>query len=138
MRPLIRFFSGLHVRLYRLTGGRFVGRMGKAPILLLTTTGRRSGTPRTTPLLYLRDGDAYAVVASFGGSPTHPAWYLNLTANAQVDVQTGPERFRATARTAAAEERDRLWPRLVELYGSYASYQRKTTREIPVVLLERR
>ncbi len=134
---LARGVGRLHVRIYRLTGGRFVGRVGKAPILLLTTTGRRSGQPRTTPLLYLRDGDALAIVASFGGHPKHPVWYLNLTANPTVNVQVGGDRFAATARSVDAEERERLWPELVAMYPSYAGYQQKTTREIPIVLLER-
>ena len=134
---LVRFLGRMHVRVYRLTGGRFVGRVAKSPILLLTTIGRRSGEPRTAPLLYLRDGEQLAIVASFGGHPTHPVWYLNLTANPEVEVQVGRERFAATANTANAEERERLWPRLVEIYPGYAGYQAKTTREIPVVLLER-
>jgi deazaflavin-dependent oxidoreductase (nitroreductase family) len=136
---LVRAFGRLHVRIYRLTGGRVVGRVGKAPILLLTTTGRRSGQPRTAPLLYLRDGEGerLAIVASFGGHPTHPVWYLNLEANPEVHVQVGRERYAATARTASAGERERLWPLLVEMYPGYAGYQEKTAREIPVVLLER-
>lgn len=134
---VVRLASRLHVRLYRLLGGRLVGRVGRAPILLLTTTGRRSGRQHTTPLLYVREGDALAVVASFGGSPTHPAWYLNLSAHPDVEVQVGRERERRHARTAAPDERARLWARLLEVYPTYASYQRKTNREIPVVLLER-
>ena len=134
---LVRMLGRMHVRLYRLTGGRFVGRVGKAPILLLTTTGRRSGEPRTSPLLYFRDGERLAIVASFGGNPKHPVWYLNLTANPAVKVQVGRERFDATASTATPEERERLWPQLVAIYPGYAGYQEKTTREIPIVLLER-
>ena len=134
---LVRVLGRMHVRLYRLTGGRFVGRVGKAPILLLTTTGRRSGEPRTAPLLYLRDGDQLAIVASFGGHPKHPVWYLNLSANPEVQIQVGRERFAATASTANAEERKRLWPLFVEMYPGYAGYQRKTEREIPIVLLTR-
>ena len=134
---LVRALGRMHVRLYRLTGGRFVGRVGKAPILLLTTIGRRSGKPRTAPLLYLRDGERLAIVASFGGHPTHPVWYLNLTANPEVNVQVGPDRFAATARTATPEEHASLWPLFVEMYPGYAGYQEKTSREIPVVLLER-
>ena len=134
---LVRVLGRMHVRLYRLTGGRFVGRVGKAPILLLTTTGRRSGEPRTAPLLYLRDGDQLAIVASFGGHPKHPVWYLNLTANPEVQVQVGRDQFAATASTADAEERERLWPLFVEMYSGYAGYQEKTSREIPIVLLER-
>jgi deazaflavin-dependent oxidoreductase (nitroreductase family) len=134
---LVRVLGRFHARIYRLTGGRFVGRVGKAPILLLTTTGRRTGAPRTAPLLYLRDGGQLAIVASFGGHPTHPVWYLNLQANPEVRVQVGRDRFTATARTASAEERERLWPLFVEMYPGYAGYQEKTTREIPVVVLER-
>ncbi len=134
---LVRFLGRMHVRIYRLTGGRFVGRVGRAPILLLTTIGRRSGEPRTAPLLYLRDGERLAIVASFGGHPKHPVWYLNLTANPEVNVQVGRDRFDAAARTATPEERERLWPLFVEMYPGYAGYQEKTTREIPIVLLER-
>ena len=132
----VRVMSRTNIALYRRTGGRVAGRVGKAPILLLTTTGRRSGEARTTPLLFLRDGDRIAVVASYGGRPAHPAWYLNLTANPEVEVQVGRERFAATARTASWDEREQLWPRLVEMYGSYASYERRTSRKIPVVVLE--
>ena len=134
---VVRLLGRFHVRVYRLTRGRFVGRVGKAPILLLTTIGRRSGEPRTAPLLYLRDGERLVVVASFGGTPKHPVWYLNLTANPAVTVQIGRETFAATASTANAENRARIWPQLVEMYPGYAGYQEKTTREIPVVLLTR-
>jgi len=120
---LVRTLGRLNIALYRRSGGRLFGRVGKAPILLLTTKGRRSGAPRTAPLLYLRDGERLAVVASFGGHPSHPAWYLNLTANPDVEVEVD-------------RERDRLRPKLVEMYGPYASYQRRTSRAIPVVLLE--
>ncbi len=133
---VVRALGRLNVALYRWSGGRVFGRVGGARILLLTTTGRRSGEPRTAPLLYLRDGARFAVVASFGGHARHPAWYLNLTANPDVEVEVDRERFAARARTATSEERELLWPKLVEMYGSYASYQRRTRREIPVVLLE--
>jgi len=132
---LIRGLSQANVRLYRWSRGRVGGRVGRSPILLLTTRGRRSGKARTTPLLYLRDGADVAIVASYGGRPQHPAWYLNILSDQQVDVQIGSESFHATARTASPEERNRLWPKLVEMYASYASYQAKTSREIPVVLL---
>jgi deazaflavin-dependent oxidoreductase (nitroreductase family) len=134
---LVRLLSRSHARLYRLTGGRVVGRIVGAPVLLLTTTGRRSGRTCTAPLLYLRDGEQLAVVASFGGHPTHPLWYLNLTAAPDVRVQIGREHFAATARTASPDERARLWPLIVQMYAGYAGYQEKTTREIPIVLLER-
>jgi F420H(2)-dependent quinone reductase len=132
----VRVMSRVNIVLYRGTGGRVGGRVGKAPILLLTTKGRRSGAPRTTPLLYLRDGERIAVVASYGGRPSHPAWYLNLSSNPEVEVQVKRDRFTAIARTAAPEERGRLWPLLVGMYPSYAAYERRTSREIPVVLLE--
>ncbi len=126
----------LHVAVFRLTGGRLGGRIRTAPVLLLTTTGRRTGASRTTPLLYLRDGARLAIVASFGGSPRHPAWYLNLCANPDVGVNLGRTRFAATARTATPDERELLWPGFVEMYAGYDGYRLKTSRTIPVVLLE--
>jgi F420H(2)-dependent quinone reductase len=134
----IRTMSRLNVWLYRKTGGRVGGRLRGAPVLLLTATGRKSGEPRTTPLLYLQDGDAYVVVASFGGSPRHPAWFVNAEANADVTVQVGSKTSARRARVATDEERERFWPRLVELYPAYANYQAKTSRRIPLVLLEPR
>ena len=131
-----RTMGALNRRLYRATGGKVGGSFKGAPVLLLTTTGRRSGKPRTNPLLYLRDGEALAVVASEGGAPRHPAWFLNLKANPGVEVEIGRERLRLRAREATGEERDRLWPRLLELYPPYGDYQRRTERQIPVVLLE--
>jgi deazaflavin-dependent oxidoreductase (nitroreductase family) len=128
----------LHVRLYRLTGGKVGGHIGRAPVLLLTHKGRRSGTIRTTPLLYITDGERLVVVASYGGAPKHPAWYLNLEANPSAEIQTGNTRRPVTARTATPEERTRYWPQVVAGYRSYESYQRKTEREIPLVILEPR
>jgi deazaflavin-dependent oxidoreductase (nitroreductase family) len=132
----IRVMSRVNVWLYRTTGGRFGGRLRGAPVLLLTTTGRKSGQPRTTPLLYLRDADNYAVVASYGGRPHHPAWFLNIEANPGVEIQVGTERMARRARVATDAERERLWPKVVEVYRPYADYQAKTSRRIPVVLLE--
>jgi F420H(2)-dependent quinone reductase len=106
-------------------------------VLLLTTTGRKTGKRRTSPLLYLRDGDMLAVVASEGGAPRHPAWYLNLAANPAVEVEIGRTREPRRARDASEDERARLWPRFVEMYAGYAAYERRTSRRIPVVLLER-
>jgi deazaflavin-dependent oxidoreductase (nitroreductase family) len=105
--------------------------------LLLTTRGRRSGQLRRTALIYGRDGDHYVVVGSVGGSARHPAWYLNLTDHPEVEVQVGPERFRATARTATPEEKPRLWELMTSIWPAYEEYQRKTERDIPVVILER-
>jgi len=134
---LISAISHANVHVYRWSNGRVGGRFGKAPVLLLTTRGRRSGAPRTTPLLFLPDAGELAVVASNGGSLRHPAWYLNLSAEPRVEVQIRSARFHAKARTARPEERERIWPRLLEMYRPYASYQARTPREIPVVLLTR-
>ena len=106
------------------------------PVLLLTTTGRRTGRSRTTPLTYLRDGDALVLVASAGGSDRAPAWSLNLDADPDVIVRRGGRAERRLARRASAEERDRLWPEITATYRGYARYQARTAREIPVYLLE--
>jgi len=107
-------------------------------VLLLTTTGRRTGKRRTAPLAYLEDGDALVLIASFGGADVHPAWYLNLVASPDVEVRVrGGTPRQMQARIAGAEERERLWPRVVEMWGGYARYQEKTAREIPLVILER-
>lgn len=134
-RRLTRVGSALHALLYRASGGRLGGKLGRAPVLLLTTTGRRSGRPRTTPLTYLRHGDELVLVASFGGSDSHPEWYLNLRRRPEVEVQIGRERRRMLARTATPAERARLWPQVVEMYPGYARYQGRTSRPIPLVIL---
>jgi deazaflavin-dependent oxidoreductase (nitroreductase family) len=131
----LRAMSGLNTALYRLTGGKVANRMGKAPILLLTVAGRKSGKRRTTPLLHGRDGDNYVVIASMGGAPKHPAWYHNLEGQ-EAEIQVGRKRLRVRARDAEGEERERLWALMVSLYPSYDDYQKKTERRIPVVVLE--
>ncbi len=131
-----RFFTGSHTFLYRFSGGKLGGRMFNSPVLLLNTIGRKTGQPRTTPLLYLKDGDNVILVASDGGAHKHPLWWLNLQAKPDAEVEIGRDKLRVTAREANAEERSRLWPLLVDMYGSYADYQKKTTREIPVVILQ--
>ena len=103
----------------------------------MTTLGRRSGKPRRLALIYGQDGDRYIVVASKGGADQHPEWYLNLRDNPNVQVQVLGDRFRATARTATAEEHQVLWPRMVEIWPDYAKYQAKTDRQIPLIILER-
>jgi deazaflavin-dependent oxidoreductase (nitroreductase family) len=128
--------GGLHVRLYRLLGGALVGRIGRAPVLLLTVRGRRSGRLRTIPLLYVPDGERLVVVASNGGAPSHPAWYLNLKASPEAAVQVRRHRHTMVARDANPEERERYWPQLVAVYSPYTSYREKTEREIPIVVLE--
>jgi deazaflavin-dependent oxidoreductase (nitroreductase family) len=116
-----------------ITFGRFAGRK----LLLLTTTGAKSGEPRTTPLAFTRDGERYVVIASKGGSLTNPDWYHNLVAHPQVSVEVGQERFLAVARVALGAERERLFAAQAALMPGFAQYQRQTPREIPVVILER-
>ena len=135
---LMGIFVALNVWMYRLSGGRVMGRMGAAPILLLTTVGRKSGKWRTVPLLYLEDAGRFAIVASYAGSPQHPAWFFNLEANPQVELQVQSRKLSATARRASAEEKAQLWPRLVAIYPAYADYQKRTSREIPVVVISPR
>ncbi len=112
------------------------GGKGMVPTLLLTTVGRKSGRVLTLPLIFGRSGANYVVVASKGGALAHPAWYLNLQAKPEVQVQVKAEKFTARAHTADAAERAKLWPEMVEIYGPYAQYQTKTDRQIPVVVLE--
>jgi F420H(2)-dependent quinone reductase len=133
---LQRAANRLHNFLYRITGGRIGGSVPwSGPVLLLTTNGRKTGRERTVPLLYLHDGEDIVLVASNGGTATHPAWWLNLKANPVATVEVGNRRLRVRAREAGPEEKERLWPRLVEMYGGYESYRERTDREIPVVLL---
>ncbi len=113
------------------------GGTGLVPTLLLTTTGRKSGNALTLPLIFGESDSEYVVVASKGGAPAHPAWYLNLQANPEVKVQIKGDKFNAHARTANATERAALWPKMVGIYGPYAQYQTKTDRQIPVVILKR-
>jgi deazaflavin-dependent oxidoreductase (nitroreductase family) len=131
-----RGVTGLHARLYRLTGGRIGGHLGKAEAVLLTTTGRRSGALRTTPLTVVVDGPRLILIASNGGAQKHPDWYLNLLANPDVVVQRQGEILHLLARTAGPDERDTLWRKAVDIYGGYAEYQRRTERQIPVVVCE--
>jgi deazaflavin-dependent oxidoreductase (nitroreductase family) len=126
---------GVHQFIYERTGGRIGRRLGKAPMLLLETRGRRTGRPRTVALLYHRDRDNYVVVGSKGGSDVPPAWLLNLQATPEVGVQVGTQRFPAHARVANADERRRLWVELTKLWPNYDRYQFQTARQIPVVIL---
>ena len=130
-------FGQEHVKRYRETDGAEGHEWQGTTVLLLTTTGRHSGAPRSTPLIYGQDGDNYVVVASRGGADEHPAWYLNLQDDPQVEVQVLGDRFPARARTATAEEKPRMWQAAVERWPAYADYQRRTEREIPVVVIER-
>lgn len=134
----MELFWRINPRIYRLTGGRVLGRIGRVPVLLLVTTGRRTGAARTSPLLYLPQGRAYVVAASYAGEPTHPAWWLNLKAHPDATVQVGSTVVPVRAREAEGDERARLWAAIVAQDGSFAEYQRRTTRRIPVVVLEPR
>jgi deazaflavin-dependent oxidoreductase (nitroreductase family) len=131
-------FGEEHVRRYIETDGEegYIWREGST-ILLLTTTGRKSGKELTMPLIFGEDGGSQVLVASRGGAPEHPGWYLNLEANPEVGVQVKGDTFRARARTAEGEERERLWKMMNEIWPHYDEYQTKTTRQIPVVVLDR-
>jgi deazaflavin-dependent oxidoreductase (nitroreductase family) len=118
-----------------MTGGLVGGRFGHLPILLLTTTGRKSGRKRTIPLVYLPDGDNMVIIASNGGSDRHPDWWLNLKADPKAEVQVGPDIKPVIAEKARGRERERLWRAVTELYHGYDEYSRMTDREIPVVVL---
>ena len=144
-RNVIKLMAAVNVRIYKLTRGRIGGtwRIGAGwkdpvPICLVEHRGRRTGRWRTTPLVYLRDGDRLVVVASQAGRSTHPLWYRNIEADPDVAVQVRGDRRPMKARTATAAERAELWPRLVDLYSDYDSYQSWTEREIPVVVLQPR
>jgi len=133
---VIRIMSTLNVVAFRLSKGRLGGRFpGGAPVLLLTTIGRKSGERRTAPVLYLADGDRFVVVASKGGFSTHPLWYKNLESNPNVEVEVGSERKKMMAKRASDVEKRVLWPKLVAMYRDFDDYQARTQREIPVVIL---
>ncbi len=137
--PAWKLFNGfgrLQVRLMRLTRGRVGGKLMGVPVLVLHHRGRRSGQERETPLMYLDDGADVVVVASKGGTDTHPAWFHNLMAMPETEVEVGGEHHRVRPRLADDEERARLWPQLVELYRPFEEYQTFTSRKIPVVVLE--
>jgi F420H(2)-dependent quinone reductase len=129
----------VHQFLYEASDGRIGATLGGRPMLLLRTVGRRTRQPRTAALLYVPDGDAYAVIASKGGAPQHPGWYHNLVADPDVEIQVGRRRIPVRARVATGDERARLWARADEInQGQYAVYQSRTRRPIPVVVLEPR
>jgi deazaflavin-dependent oxidoreductase (nitroreductase family) len=133
----VTLFGEEHVRRYVETGGREGHDWRGTTTLILTTRGRRSGEPRSTPLIYQTEGDAYLVVASAGGRDTPPAWLRNIEADPDVTVQVRDERFPARARLASAQEKPSMWAKMVAVWPDYDSYQQRTEREIPVVVLER-
>jgi deazaflavin-dependent oxidoreductase (nitroreductase family) len=122
---------------FRANDGKVGGPFEGMRLLLLHTTGAKSGRPRVNPLAYRRDGDHLLVFGTRGGAPKHPAWYHNVRANSRVTVEVGKERFDANARVADADERDRLWDEAKQEIGSFADYENKTERQIPVIVLER-
>jgi len=123
---------------FRANGGKVTGVFERAPLLLLTSKGAKSGRDHTTPVVYTRDGDNFVVLASKGGSPTNPAWYHNLVANPDATVEVGSETFPVKATVAEGAERDRLFDQQAALMPNFAEYQKNTTRRIPVIVLERR
>jgi F420H(2)-dependent quinone reductase len=137
--PVLRRMMGGHAAIYRATNGIIGQRFpGLPPILLLDHVGARSGVKRTTPLAYVSDGDDVILIAAKGGYPRNPAWFHNLMANPDTQVQVGSSRRQVHARVADPAERKRLWPEVVKAYGGYDEYQRRTDREIPLVILEPR
>lgn len=134
----LRAIGKLNVPLYRATGGRIGGRLNNAPILLLTTTGRKSGEPRTAPVLYLRHGDDLVVIGSNAGNAKTPAWSLNLQANGDAEVEIGRRKRRVRGRVAEGEERERLWRAMNEQYAGFDDYAERTNRDIKLFVLEPR
>ena len=134
-RLALKLGSGAHAGVYRATGGKLFGRVGKSPILLLNTVGRKSGRKRTSPLLYVMDGEDFVIIASKGGAPNHPAWYLNLKANPDATIEVGDREVRVRAEEVDSQEKDRLWQKMVEMYPPYDDYQTRTKREIPLLVL---
>lgn len=134
--PDLKLLGNEHVQRYQETGGEVGYLWNGAPILLLYSTGRKTGQTRTHALIFARDGDDYLIVASMGGAPRHPQWYLNLTANPDAEIQVRADRIPVTARTAApGPERDRLWQIVNDVWPNYDTYQSRTDRQIPVVVL---
>jgi deazaflavin-dependent oxidoreductase (nitroreductase family) len=126
-----------HLKKYQATNGADGHLWNGVHTLLLTTTGSKTGQPRTLPLIYGQDGKRYVIVASRGGAPDHPGWYKNLVAQPKVDVQVAADKFKAKASTAKGDERTRLWKLMAKIWPAYDEYQTKTSRQIPVVVLER-
>lgn len=129
-------FIALHVFVYRLTGGRIGGKMWGAPVMLLTTLGRRSGKYRTTPVLFLQKEHDWVIVASNVGRPKNPTWYYNLKEDPTLTIRVRDQVMKAHAREASADETEQLWPSLAKMYLAYSDYQKKTSRRIPVLVLE--
>ncbi|MCW5893001.1 MAG: nitroreductase family deazaflavin-dependent oxidoreductase [bacterium] len=136
--PDFSLFGDEHVRQYEATGGKVGHDWNGTSILILHTRGRRTGARHKNPLIYGRDGDAFVIVASKGGAPEHPGWYKNLLAHPEVEIQVRDQVIPVTARTATPAEKQRVWPTMTKEWPDYDGYQRRTARDIPVVLLTRR
>src|SRR4051794_11317202 len=136
VKRLMKYFARSHIWVYQHTNGRLGARLLWFPAALLTTTGRKSGQPRTTPTLYLRDGDRVVLPASFGGRDRNPLWYRNLREDPKVHVQIGGEHLDLVARDAGADEHRRYWPRLIRMYPPYRGYRDAADRQIPLVVCE--
>ena len=130
----VKAATGLNVFLYRVSGGRVANRMEGCPVCLVTMTGRKSGLQKTIALMYAEHDGNVLLVASLGGAPQHPVWYHNLKAQPQIEIQLGSTRRKMLAREATAEEHKVVWPKAVAAYGSFADYQKKTSRVIPVFI----
>lgn len=135
LRSIFRLFLAIHIFFYRLTGGKFGGKVQGLPVLLLTTRGRKTGKKRTTPLGYFTEDGAYIITASNAGLDTHPAWYHNLRSDPHATIEVNDQRYEVHAETAGEEKRDQLWTRLVGLAPGYANYEKKTSRKIPLLIL---
>ena len=136
-KVIIKWMSRIQTFLYKRSGGKVAGSfLQGAPVALLTTTGRKTGEPRVSPLLFLREGDRVVLVASQGGAAKHPMWYLNLKADPKITVQIKDEVLYLTARDATEQERAEYWPKLVDMYSSFDDYQSWTDRVIPIVICD--
>lgn len=134
-QPDLTLLGDDHVRAYRESGGEVGYLWNGVPTLLLTATGRRTGRKLTSPLIFGRDGDDYLIVASMGGAPRHPSWYLNLQANPEAEIQVKDQTLAVIARTASVSEKPRLWKLVTDVWPNYDVYQSRTERDIPVVVL---
>jgi F420H(2)-dependent quinone reductase len=134
-KSFFRVVLGIYAFLYRLTGGKFGGKVQGLQVLLLTTTGRKSGKHRTTPLGYFEDDGGYVIIGSNAGYDTHPAWFHNLRSNPRATIQIGDKQFEVNAEIAGSDKRSQLWARLIELAPAYANYAKKTSRQIPLITL---
>ena len=132
-----KFWTGVHQQIFRASKGAVLGRAFGMPVVMLTTTGRKTGKKRTTMLTSpVQEGDSIIIVASYGGDDRHPTWFLNLRDNPEVEVTTMGRTMQMIARVASAEEKAELWPKVTRSYGGYGRYQQRTSRDIPLVILE--